>query len=94
MIQNVSQHIGQQKGPAAADRIRLKNACAEFEAVFINYLLKTMRSSVTGGGILGESEAGKLFKSMLDEKMAQEIASGGGLGIGDMLSEQLKEVDS
>lgn len=70
---------------------KLKKACAEFESLFLNYLLKSMRSSVPEGGIIDQSEESKMFKSMLDEKLADQISASGGLGLGEILFQQLKD---
>ena len=69
---------------------RLKETCAEFESLFLTYILKSMRSTVPGGGFLGEDHGGEIIKSMFDENLANEIANGGGIGVGDLLFEQIK----
>ncbi len=68
---------------------KLKKACADFESLFLNYMLKSMRSSGSKGGFIDQSEESKLFKSMFDENLAKEISSSGGMGLGDILYEQL-----
>ena len=73
---------------------RLKRTCAEFESIFITYMLKSMRSTIVEGGLLGNSNEKKLFNSMFDEKLALGIAKGGGIGLGKMLFEQLKPTSS
>ena len=70
---------------------KLKQACAEFESLFLNYLLKSMRASVPEGGLIDQSEESKMFKSMLDEKLADEISASGGLGLGEILYQKLKD---
>jgi len=75
---------------AGKDPQKLKQACAEFESLFLNYLLKSMRASVPEGGLIDQSEESKMFKAMLDEKLADEISASGGLGLGEILYQQLK----
>jgi len=70
---------------------RLREVCAEFEAVFLNHLLKTMRSSMAGGGLLGKSHQGEVMGSLLDEKIALDMAKKRGIGIGDLLFEKLRK---
>jgi len=70
---------------------KLKRACSEFEALFLNYLLKSMRASVPEGGLIDQSEESKMFKAMLDEKLADQISASGGLGLGEILYQQLKD---
>ncbi len=69
---------------------RLERTCAEFESIFITYMLKSMRNTVVEGGLLVKSNEGKIFNSMFDEKLGQGIANSGGIGLGKMLFEQLK----
>ncbi len=69
---------------------RLKRACAEFESIFINYMLKSMRTTVDDDLLLGNSNESKIIKSMFDENLALGIAKGGGLGLGKILFESLK----
>jgi flagellar protein FlgJ len=70
---------------------KLKKACSDFESLFINYMLKSMRSSIQEGGIFEHSEESKMFRSMFDEKLADEISSSGGLGLGETLYKRLKD---
>ena len=69
---------------------RLKRTCAEFESIFITYILKSMGNTAVEDGLLGKSNEGRIFKSMFDEKLALGIARSGGMGLGKMLFEQLK----
>ena len=70
---------------------RLEKACSEFEAVFVNYMLKSMRTAVTEDGLLGNSNESKIIRSMFDENLALGMAKGKGMGLGKMLFENLKD---
>ena len=70
---------------------RLEKACSEFEAVFVNYMLKSMRTAVTEDGLLGNSNESKIIRSMFDENLALGMAKGKGMGLGKMLFESLKD---
>lgn len=69
---------------------KLQKACAEFESLFINHLLKSMRSSVTENGFPGNSEESKIVRSMFDQKLADRIAENKGIGLSRILFENLK----
>jgi flagellar protein FlgJ len=69
---------------------RLKSICAEFESIFMTYMLKSMRSALVEDGIMGNSHETKIMNSMFDENLALEVANGGGIGLGDVLFEKLK----
>jgi flagellar protein FlgJ len=89
MIENIYANTISQGQTNDLRQEKLKKACADFESLFLNYMLKSMRSSVPQDGITNKSEESKMFTSMFDENMANEIASSGGLGLGDILWRQL-----
>lgn len=68
---------------------RLKKACADFESIFISYMLKTMRSATPKSG-LNEFPGKDVYTMLLDQKVSEDIARrGGGMGIQKMLLHQL-----
>jgi flagellar protein FlgJ len=67
----------------------LRKACAEFESVFINQLLKTMRKGIPEGGLLDGGYREEMYTSLLDEQVARKIAHGQGIGLGEQLYRQL-----
>lgn len=69
---------------------KLRKACEGFEAVFINKLWKQMRTNVPQEGYLHSREE-KFYVGMFDQKLAEKLADSGGVGIGDMLFNQLRE---
>lgn len=77
--------------PNEIRQARLEKACSEFESVFINYMLKSMRTAVTEDGLLGNSNESKIIRSMFDENLALGMAKGKGMGLGKMLFESLKD---
>jgi murein DD-endopeptidase MepM/ murein hydrolase activator NlpD len=78
-------------GNASADE--LKSATQEFEALFLGYLLKVMRSTVDPAE--PESSLGKdIYLELFDNEIALNIARTRGLGIGDMIYRQLAEENS
>ena len=81
----LAKEVGQKK-----DDKKLRDACSDFEGIFINMMLKEMRKTVSEGEFLGNSREEKLFREMLDEKLGEEMAREGRLGIGKMLYNQLK----
>lgn len=71
--------------------VKLKQACADFESIFIYYVLKSMRNSLPQNGLLDNSQEQKVYKSMADQAMSENIARGRGLGLGELLYSQLKQ---
>jgi flagellar protein FlgJ len=74
-----------------AQNNRLKRTCAEFESIFITYMLKSMRKTVNEVGVFGKSNESEIFTSMFDEKLAQGIAKSGGIGLGELLFQRFKD---
>jgi flagellar protein FlgJ len=71
---------------AAPDKA-LKQAATQFEAVFMNMLLKSMRESIPQDGAT-DSDATRTYTGMLDQQMAQSL-SGKGVGLADLIVKQL-----
>ena len=80
--------IAGKTGEAKSDE--LKNATQEFEAIFVSYLLKVMRSTVEPADTEGSSSGKDIYLDLFDNEIALNIARTRGLGIGEMMYEQLK----
>ena len=93
MIDGIEPTLGVAEQKAKPGRPGLRRVCSQFESLFIASMLKSMRKTVEHGGLIRESNEGKIFKSMFDEKLALSIANNGGIGLGAMLFEQLTERD-
>ncbi|WP_192930097.1 rod-binding protein [Alkaliphilus pronyensis] len=71
------------------DPKELMEVCKQFESIFINMMLKQMRSSVASGGLIEKSHSREIYESMYDEALSQEIANGKGIGLAKNLYKQL-----
>ena len=67
----------------------LREVAEQFEALFIQQILKQGRSAKLADDILG-SEAGDTYTSMLDQERAQQLAKTVNLGIAEALVAQFK----
>lgn len=65
----------------------LKAAAQQFETVFLNMMLKSMREATPQDGMF-DSEQTKMFTGMLDQQLAQNMSSRG-IGLADMMIKQL-----
>lgn len=72
------------------DDPKLRGACQEMESLFINHLLKEMRATVDKSGFISGGYAEEIFTSMLDAELSKEAACRGGIGLADILYNQLK----
>jgi flagellar protein FlgJ len=83
-----TQALGDLKRGAKADSPEaLKGAATQFEAMFINMMMKSMRDATPQDGMLDNQQT-KMFTSMLDQQMSQNLAKRG-VGLADMLVRQL-----
>jgi len=66
----------------------LKAAAQQFESVFLNMMLKSMREATPQDGMF-DSEQTKMFTGMLDQQLAQSMSSRG-VGLADIMVQQLR----
>jgi flagellar protein FlgJ len=68
----------------------VKQATENFEALFIQDLLKVMRKSTSEGegGLFNSSNSKDIYTSMVDTELSKNLAKGRGLGLGRMLLRQ------
>ncbi|MTV40241.1 flagellar assembly peptidoglycan hydrolase FlgJ [Duganella radicis] len=71
----------------AGGKDALKTASTQFEAMFVNMMLKSMRDATPQDGMM-DSQQTKTFQTMLDQQTSQNIAKKG-IGLADMLVRQL-----
>jgi len=78
------------KNPAA-DRTdpQLHAACSEMESLFINYLFKEMRATIDKSGFISGGRAEEIFTSLLDVELSRKISGAGGIGLAEILLDQL-----
>ncbi len=65
----------------------LKGAATQFEAMFINMMMKSMRDATPQEGMTDSAQT-KQFTAMLDQQMSQNLAKRG-VGLADVLIRQL-----
>ncbi len=65
----------------------LKKASGQFEALFLDMVMKSMREATPSEGLM-DSEQGKMMQGMLDQQYAKALATRG-IGLADVLVRQL-----
>ncbi len=73
----------------AAEEEELKKVCADFESIFLYNMLQKMRGSVPKSGLLTEMQGKDTYNAMIDQKVAEDLAKGGGMGLQQMLFDQI-----
>jgi len=62
----------------------------DFESIFLDYMLKTMRQTIPKSDLFGDSQADQIFSSMRDEELSKRMAQAGGIGLANIMINQLK----
>jgi len=69
---------------------RLKQACSDFEAIFLNLMVQTMKKTIPEGGVLGKSHQSEVYDAMFFQEISTQLARERGLGIGDAMYRQVR----
>lgn len=76
---------------AELDKQRLKQAAREFEALFLEQLMKDMRDATPKADLLGRGRDQELFQEMLDGEFVRLMTNSGGIGLADFLVRSLAD---
>ena len=74
---------------SSAQREKLKEACRDFEALFIKQMLDSMRKTVDKSGLIKRNMGEDIFEDMLYDEYAKKMTETSRLGIADMMYNQL-----
>jgi len=76
--------------PPAPDLAALKETAKQFESLLTKMMLKSMReASKAFGETLFGSDQQDMYQDMFDDQLSLQMAGGGGLGLADLLVQQL-----
>lgn len=73
---------------AQGSQAALEKTAEQFEALFLQMMLKSMRQSSSGDGLF-ESDQTRFYQDMFDQQIAIDMAKKRQIGIADMLVKQL-----
>ena len=76
--------LGSEKG--------IEKVSRDFESVFLHKLLTAMRKTVPKSGLL-DSFASDMYQSMMDEEIAKEMSTEKGMGMGEMIYNELSNIN-
>lgn len=71
------------------DEGTVAEAAQQFEALFVQMMLKSMRDAVPDGGLFGSNNM-QTYQEMHDQQIALDISRSGGLGLAKMIEAQLQ----
>ena len=72
-----------------SQRVQLKDAAKQFEAIFVRQMLASARQNNFDKGGIFDSEAMNTFRQMQDEKFADQAANSGAFGLAKIIEAQI-----
>ena len=90
MSRRLASDIEIREGMCPIERAAIQEAAEAFESYFLQIMLREMRRTIPDeGGLIPRSQAEKIFTEMLDEQKAIEMARAGGIGLSQVIIQQL-----
>jgi peptidoglycan hydrolase FlgJ len=74
------------------DDKELRQLANQFESIFLNQLMKSMRETLPKDGLLSSFSV-DMYESMFDQEVAGEMSKGKGMGLADVLYTQLNRMN-
>jgi len=87
---------GQPIQSPASDRDQkiIEKAAEDFESIFVMQMLKTMQSSLDGGSLFGDSNAGRVYGGLGEMELARTIAHSADFGIKQQLLDYVHQLET
>ncbi|MBL1320583.1 MAG: flagellar assembly peptidoglycan hydrolase FlgJ [Methylophaga sp.] len=70
------------------DAETMRQVAGQFESLFINMMLKSMRQASLGDGMFDSSQS-DMYRDIADQQLAMDLSSRGGLGLQEVILRQL-----
>jgi len=68
-----------------------RKVAQDFEALFLNMMLKEMRKTVGKGGLLGDDAGTQVFQELMDTALADAMAKSSKFGLGDIVAKHMTD---
>lgn len=77
------------QSPEAVQEQKLRQLSRQFESMLVRQMVGAMRKTVVKQGLIPESNAERVYQSMLDMEHSQAISESNQLGLSEMVYRQL-----
>ena len=74
---------------ADARKAEIRKVAVEFQSLFVEMMLKSMRETVNKDNLTGGGYGEEVYGSMLDREYATAISRRGNLGLAEMIEQQM-----
>ena len=75
------QRLDRLQSAQLSDEQKLREAASDFEAIFAQQMLKSMREATLKSDLIKVSEGERVFREMLDQHRSEQLADSGSLGL-------------
>jgi len=89
---NLQRLRGQSEFGKGASQKEMEKVARDFESVFINKLFESMRKAIPKSDLL-DSSAMDMYQTMMDQEMAKEMSKQKGMGMGEMVYNDLSRMN-
>jgi flagellar protein FlgJ len=72
---------------AAKKRAEVREVAEQFESLFLNLVMKSMRDTIQKSGLIDGGNAENIYTSMLDDEYAKQMAAQHSTGLADSIAE-------
>ncbi|HEX6956656.1 MAG TPA: rod-binding protein [Ferrovibrio sp.] len=77
---------------AGKNQAQARKAAEDFESFFLSQMFELMSSGVKTDGPFGGGQAEATWRSFLDDQYGRQMAKRGGIGIADMVYDQMLKI--
>jgi len=88
-ITDYAQYAELRHGAEGQDPAALREVAGQFEALFVQSMLESMRDASLGDPLFGDNEGHEMYRDLLDQQLAVDVSSGKGIGLAELLVRQL-----
>jgi len=74
---------------ADARKAEIRKVAVEFQSLFVEMMLKSMRETVNKDSLTGGGHGEEVYGSMLDREYATAISRRGNMGLAEMIEQQM-----
>jgi len=80
---------GGKKCAGDARKAEIRKVAVEFQSLFVEMMLKSMRETVSKDNLTGGGHGEEVYGSMLDREYATAISRRGNMGLAEMIEQQM-----
>ncbi len=79
----------QAQAAKSPERLQVRAAAEEFEAVFLSQMLEPMFKGIETDGMFGGGSSEKIYQSVMLQEYGKALARSGGVGIADAVEREI-----